>query len=282
MRVGSTRRAGRRLAASVLAAAAGAAVVASGGLGDMPVFSTTVFFRITYLPDCSFTVAIDGGIEMDSTGATAPTTATIPPGPYQLSIRTPLPDGTWNTSVCEGANFSLAGPGASYQTMLGGDLGPDSATFDETFAAASTYTMVDASHPASPVVFTTAATGSSSSLLPPAPPAPVAAGSEQPDLVGSGIVPYRGELQATVTNADAATLSAGGKPLGSVAAGRYEIVIRDASRRGGFFVERPGGRPVALSGVSFIGTRVARLDLSAGTWTFFARKGNEESFLVTG
>jgi hypothetical protein len=276
-----TRRVGR-LASCVLAALATAAVLVAVGAAETPVFSTTVFFRITYLPDCSFTVAIDGGIDMDSTGATAPTTATIPPGPYQLSIRTPLPDGTWDTSVCQGANFSLSGPGAGYQTMLGSDLGPYGATFNETFAAAASYTMVDAAHPASPVVFTTTATGSSSSLLPPPPPPVAAAGSEQPDLVGSGIVPSRGTLQATVASSDTASLTSGGKPLVSVEAGRYEIVIRDASRRGGFYLKRLGGRPVALSGVSFTGTRVAHLDLSAGTWTFFATKHHEKSFVVKG
>ena len=166
--------------------------------------------------------------------------------------------------------------------MLGSDLGPYSATADETFAAAATYTMVDAAHPASPVVFTTTATGSSSSLLPPPPPPVAAAGSEQPDLVGSGIVPYRGALQATVTSSDTALLSSGGKPLVSVEAGRYEIVIKDASSGGGFYLKRAGARPVALSGVSFTGTRVAHLDLSVGTWTFYATKRHEESFVVKG
>lgn len=280
MSADETGRVGR-LGACVVAALAAAAVLVAAGAADTPVFSTTVFFRITYLPDCSFTVAIDGGIDMDSTGATAPTTATIPPGPYQLSIRTPLPDSTWDTSVCQGANFSLSGPGASYQTILGSDLGPYSATFNETFAAGASYTMLDAAHPGSPVVFTTTATGSSSSLLPPPPPV-VAASSEQPDLVGSGIVPYRGALRATVASSDTASLSSGRKPLVSVEAGRYEIVIRDASRRGGFYLKRPGGRAVALSGVSFTGTRVAHLDLSAGTWTFFATKDHEKSFVVKG
>jgi hypothetical protein len=275
-----SRRVGR-LGACVVAAFAAATVLVAAVAADTPVFSTTVFFRITYLPDCSFTVAIDGGINMDSTGATAPTTATIPPGPYQLSIRTPLPDSTWNTAVCEAANFSLSGPGVSYQTVLGSDLGPYSATVNETFAAGATYTMVDATHTASPVVFATTATGSSSSLLPPNPPPPAVVGSsEQPDFVGSGIVPYRGTLQASVARSGTVTLSSGGKPLVSVEAGRYEIVIKDASRRGGFFVQRPGGKPESLSGVAFTGTRVAHLDLGAGTWTFFATKDHEESFVV--
>jgi hypothetical protein len=91
-----------------------------------------------------------------------------------------------------------------------------------------------------------------------------------------------GALQATVASSGAATLSADGKQLVSVEAGRYEIVIHDASRRGGFVVERPGGKPEALSGVAFTRTRVAQVDLSAGTWTYLATKDVKQSFVVRG
>ena len=145
-----------------------AALFVSSGFADSPIFSTTVFFRITYRPDCSLTVSIDGGPSMDSTGASAPPSATIPPGPYQVSVRTPLPDNTWDTSVCPCGNFSMTGPGIGYGIQFGNDLGPYSATMNMTFQPASTYTIVDATHPGSPITFTTTATGSSSSLLPPA------------------------------------------------------------------------------------------------------------------
>ena len=103
-----------------------------------------MFFRITYHPDCTFTVAIDGGVTMDSATGTG---ATIPPGPYSISVRTPLPDDTWNPSICTTAKFSLTGPGVSYAAILGNDLGPYGATFNPSFAPASTYTIVDGNQP---------------------------------------------------------------------------------------------------------------------------------------
>src|SRR5271155_806497 len=121
----------------LLTAAACALVLATEG-SAATIFSTTVNFVVTYNADCTFTVAIDGGITMNSATATG---ATIPPGPYQITIRTPLPDNTWNTASCTQANFSLTGPGVNYSAILGSALPPYSATFPETFTPASTYTM---------------------------------------------------------------------------------------------------------------------------------------------
>jgi hypothetical protein len=258
-----------------------AAIVVSAALADSPIFSTTVFFRITEQPNCTLTVSIDGGPQMDSTGATAPTSATIPPGPYQVSIRTPLPDNTWNTAVCQYGSFSMTGPGINYAVTFGSDLGPYSATTAMTFQPASTYTMLDASHPTQPVTFTTTATGSSSSLLPPAPASTASGSSTQTDLVGSGIVPFRGSLQATVASTSTATMTNGHKPLVSVKTGRYNIVVVDESASAGFFVEKAGGKPEALTGVKFTGKRTAHIHLTAGKWTFFSKSGRATAFDVT-
>ncbi len=263
----------------LLAAALGAAILAGSGAADSPIFSTTVFFHITYRPDCTFTVAIDGGPSMDST---IPGTTTIPPGPYQVSVRTPLPDGTWDTSACTIAEFSLTGPGVSYSATLGSDLGPYSATYNPTFEPASTYTIVDGNHPSQPVVFTTTATGSSSSLLPPVPASTASgSGSTQPGLVGSGIVPYRGSLTATVPRSGPPTLDTHGDPLATLRAGLYDIVVRDASPRGGLFVQKAHKKAVLIAGVSFTGKRTVQVDLTAGRWTFFSSGGKPVPFVVT-
>ena len=263
----------------LLAVATAALVMAAGSAADTPVFSTTVFFRVTYRSDCTFTVAIDGGITMDSATGSG---ATIPPGPYQISVRTPLPDNTWDRSFCTEGIFSLTGPDVSYSGILGTDLGPYSATFNETFAPASTYTMVDASHPSSPIVFGTTAAGSSSSLLPPTPPSTATGtGSVGTDLVGSGIVPYRGSLHAAVATSDRATLMSSGKPLLSVKAGRYDIVVTDDSARGGFFVQKLDRKPTPITGVKFTGKRTVRVNLTAGKWAFFSKSARETEFVVT-
>ncbi len=264
---------------TLLAAVLAAAGLCAGSVADSPQFSSTVFFRITYHSDCTFSVAIDGGVTMDSASGTG---ATIPPGPYSISVRTPLPDDTWNPSICTIAKFSLTGPGVSFAATLGSDLGPYGATFVPTFAPASTYTIVDGNHPAQPVVFTTTATGTSTSLLP-APPASTATGvgSVQAPLMGSGIVPYRGALSATVASSSTATVTAGGKPLASLEAGRYDFVVKDDSARAGLFLQKESKKPTVLSGVAFEGRRTIRLNLTAGKWAFFAKTGRETQFVVT-
>jgi hypothetical protein len=264
---------------ALLTAVLGAVVLCGGGSADAPLFSSTVFFRITYHPDCTFSVAIDGGVTMDSATGTG---ATIPPGPYSVSVRTPLPDDTWNPSFCTTAKFSLTGPGVSYTAILGNDLGPYSATFNPSFAPASTYTIVDGNRPSQPVVFTTTATGTSTSLLPP-PPASTATGtgSVQAPLMGSGIVPYRGALSATVASSNSATVTVSGKPLASLKAGRYDFVVKDESAHAGLFVQKVTRKPTALTGVAFEGKRTIRVNLTAGKWAFFAKSGRETQFVVT-
>jgi hypothetical protein len=258
-----------------------AGVFASSSLADSPIFSTTVFFRITESPNCTVTASIDNGPSMDSTGATAPTSATIPPGPYQVSIRTPLPDNIWNTAVCPYGIFSLSGPGVNYAMQFSNDLGPYSATLNLTFQPASTYTILDANHPTQPITFTTTATGSSASLLPATPPSTASGSSTQPALVGSGIVPFRGSLQATVPSSAGATLMDGHKALASLKSGRYDIVVKDESARAGFFVEKAGRKPQALTGVRFMGKRTAHIYLTVGKWTFFSKSGQATAFVVT-
>jgi hypothetical protein len=264
----------------ILVAAAAAALALAAGSPAGTIFSTNVNFVITYNPDCTFSLQIDGGIFMNSATGTG---ATIPPGPYQLTIHTPLPDNMWTT--CSDANFSLTGPGVSYSAILGTDLGPYGASFPETFAPASTYTMVDASQPNDPVVFTTSATGSSSSLLPPPPP-PVssapAVGTSQNDIVGSAVAPSVGALQASVAASGKTVLLSDRKPVVSLAAGRYTITVSDKSPIRRFYVQKQGGKPQTTSGSSFEGTHALELELTAGKWTYYSTSAHATPFTVTG
>lgn len=264
---------------AALAAVSAALVVAAGSAADAPLFSNTVFFRIAYRTDCTFTVAIDGNIYLDSTNPAL--TATIPPGPYQVSVTTPLPDDGWNNAYCAAASFSLTGPGLRYAATLGLVNGPFGASFTQTLAPSSTYTITDGTYPSSPVTITTAATGTSTDLLPPLPPSTAKGGSTIADYVGSGIVPYRGALSATVGAAGKATLAAHGKPVASLVAGRYDFVVRDGTKAGGFFVEKAGRKPEAITGITFHGERQVRVTLTAGRWTFFSKSGHVTPFLVT-
>jgi hypothetical protein len=118
------------------------------------------------------------------------------------------------------------------------------------------------------VYFTTAATGSSTSLLSPATTTTTTkAGSTQTDIVGSGVLPSRGRLAATVPAAGQATLELGGRNVTSLKPGRYEVAVLDASRAAGFWLERPGGKRVTLTGVRFRGHETRSVALTGGRWT---------------
>jgi len=265
---------------ALLAAVAAAGALAAGSAADSPIFSTTVFFRVTESAQCTISAAIDGGATMQSSGAVV----SIPPGPYQVSIRTPLPDDTFDTSACEYGRFSFTGPGVSFSSTFGvNGLPPYSATINVTLAPSATYTMVDASRPSSPLVFTTTATGSSSSLVPTAPASTAkSTGSIQPSLVGSEAGPALVTLMATVPAAGKPTLeSSHGKPLVSLKAGRYAVVVQDASRSKGLMIERAHGKPTTLASAAFTGKRTVRVTLSAGHWTYFSAAGTATPFVVT-
>jgi hypothetical protein len=253
---------------------------ASASEAATPIFSTNVNFRIVYQPDCTFTVAVDGGATMASATQTG---ATLPPGPYQVTIQTPLPDGMWDSPICNYASFSLTGPGVSYSAVLGTPLGPYGATFSETFQPASTYTMVDATQPNDVVTFTTTATGSSSSLLPP-PPAPVSTvetATSQGDLVGSAVASSPGVLNATVSTSGTARLSLHGKPVVSLPSGTYEIAVADNSAKAGLSIGKSGHAAQTLTGIAFKGKRTVTVHLTDGAWVFYAKAGNKNSFVVT-
>ena len=271
-------RARASLGLGILLALALAGDVVAGGTaaGPIPIFSTTVVIHVTYAPDCTFTMTIDGGITVDSS---APPGVTIPPGPYQLAIRTPLPDADFNPAFCTGPLFSLTGPDVNYSPTVAGGTGM---TANVTFSPSTTYEAVDGNRPSLQKYFTTAATGSSSSLLPP-PPADTGAGtSTQPDLVGSGIAPMRGSLHASVSSSGAVTLAAGGRKAARLEAGRYSIVVEDRSARRGFFVQKQGRSAVAVAGARFTGKRTVVVNLTAGTWRFYAQASHPTAFLVSG
>ncbi len=242
----------------------------------IPIFSTTVVIHVTYAPDCTFTMTIDGGITVDNSPAPG---VTIPPGPYQIAIRTPLPDADFNPAFCTGPLFSLTGPDVNFSPNIGGGTGM---TANVTFSPSTTYEAVDGNRPSLQKFFTTAATGSSSSLLPPVPADTGTGTSTQPDLVGSGVVPMRGSLHASVSPSGAVTLAAAGKKAAKLQAGRYSIVVDDRSAQRGFFVQKRGKSAVAVAGVRFTGKRTVVVNLTAGTWSFYAQASHATPFLVSG
>jgi hypothetical protein len=232
---------------------------------------------VTYNPDCTFAMTVDGGTTITSTSPPGPT---LPPGVYQIQVSMPNPASGYR---CGAPRFTLAGPGVDSVTTF-----PYESILDDHVLPAlqpsSTYAAEDETAPAATrVYFSTAATGSSTALLAPAPSTTTTSkGMTEPDIVGSAVVPYRGRLSAAVSAAGRATLTLRTRSVRSLNAGRYDITVADRSPVAGFFVARAGGKPVALTSDAFVGKKTRRVTLTAGRWTFFARAGRTSSFVVAG
>ena len=256
-------------AAAVLLAAAAAA---TGSRASVPGIPT---IHVTYGVNCTFAMTVDGGGSVSS--ATAPG-ATLPPGSYELSVRMPNPANGY--SGCEAPAFTFSGPGVTTVVEFRGEELVDERLLP-ALPPSSTYVAEDRNAPAQTRrVFTTAASGSSTSLL--------GSGSQsgstktfvQPELVGSAVLRYRGRLAATVGPAGKATLRLGGRAVGSLKAGVYDVRVDDAAAKAGFFLHRHGRSAIAVTSRPFVGRRTMRVALTTGRWTFFSRVGPPTAFAV--
>jgi len=245
-----------------------AAVVAAAASGTVPGIPT---IYVEYSPNCTFTMSVDPGTPVT---ATSPPGPTLPPGTYQIQVLMANPSSGYS---CVTPVFTLSGPGVNSVTTF-----PNESLIDNHVLPAlrpsSTYTAEEASSPATTRgFFTTAATGSSASLLTPSPgTSTTKGGTTQPDLIGSSVLPYRGRLSASV-GARGPSLLLDGKAVRSLKAGRYAVAVTDTSRAAGFSLVRAGGRPVSLSGVRFVGHTSRTIALAAGHWEVPGGQG----FVVT-
>ena len=245
-----------RLAALGLIAAAIAAGSARAVVPGIP------SIYVTYSPNCTFTMTVDGGATVT---AASPPGPALPPGQYQIQVLMENPAAGYS---CGTPVFTLTGPGVSSTTTF-----PQESILDNhvlpTLRPSSTYVAEDENAPAAThVYFTTTASGSSSSLLSPAATTTTAkGGSTQTDLVGSGVVPARGRLAASVPTAGRATLMLGGRSVTSLKPGRYDVAIIDESTAAGFWLERQGGKRVALTGIRFRGHETRSVAMTSGRWT---------------
>ena len=257
------------LAAAVIVAA----VVATAASGAPALVPGIPAIYVNYSADCTFAMTVDGGTSVTSGTGPGPT---LPPGSYQLQILMPNPVAGY--APCSKPVFTLTGPGVSARTEFPGEALQDERVLP-VLVPSSTYVAQDENAPAATrKVFTTAASGSSTSLLG-GTGASTGGGSTQgtpqADLVGSAIVRDRGTLVATTDASGRASLRLRGRPVASLTAGRYVIRVVDSSRRAGFFVQRRGSKPVAITGVTFVGKKTKRVMLRSGKWTFFATRGRQ-------
>jgi hypothetical protein len=254
------------LALALAGATAGGTPAAVPGVAALYVY---------YDQTCTFTLTVDPGTLITATSAPGPT---LPPGPYQLLIQMPNPS---NGYLCTSPSFTLSGPGVSIAIPFPGQALDDIRLL--TLQPSATYTAEDETSPGTTRhVFSTSATGSSTSLLPVAATQAGPGGSQQqPDIVGSGLAPFRGVLVARVGASGTVTLTRAGRHVSALRAGRYTIEVDDTTRQAGFFVERGRHRPVAVSGVAFVGRRRLTVAFAPGRWTYFSTTASSTPFAVS-
>ena len=123
-------------------------------------------------------------------------------------------------------------------------------------------------------MFTTAASGSSSTLVTEQPSTAGGKGESSQDLVGSALLRYRGVLNVTLGASGKVELAAKGKGVRTLKAGRYDLALDDRTSHGGLRVRRPNLSVVTLTGAPFVGKRITRLALRPGTWLFTSDRGS--------
>jgi hypothetical protein len=238
--------------------------------------AATAAIYVNYDINCTFTLTVDPGTVIAST---SPPGQTLLPGTYQLLTTM---ENYASGYVCGAPRFTLTGPGVSVSIPFPGEELHDARVI--SLQPASTYVAQDVTAPdATRRVFSTAATGSSSSLASSTPGSSgTQHGSTQSDLVGSAIAVYRGKLVATVSAAGKPRLELNGRRVGSLKAGRYNVTVDDTDTRAGLFLMRSGGRAVTISGTAFVGHRTVPITLAAGAWTYFSKRGAATRFTVVG
>ena len=217
--------------------------------------------------DCTFKLTNDGGTAV----------TTIAPGTYQVSITTPDPFGLFGNSgagdlqACKGyVQFRLSGPGVSLFTTL--DYG-DSASelYSETFRAGGTYTLQDDGNVANTrrtfAVSDSGTAGSTSS-------------GSSTTSAGASAAAFRGVLEVSLSARGTLVVTRKGKKIGGLKAGRYTFSVRDGSKKLGFSIEPPAGKPQTVTNAVYIGFRDLTVVLTPGRWTFFVPGGPKTSFGV--
>jgi hypothetical protein len=236
-----------------------AAVAIAGTYPLAPGAATLPSIYVQYGDDCSVGITVDGGITVSPTT----TPAVIPPGPYQVVLRAPE-----NSAACA-IEFQLSGPGVQLLFDFGGEGLNDQAT--ETLLPGSTYMALDLNAPArTRAIFTTAANGSSSTLVGQSSSTATGHGEVATDLVGSARVPYRGTLAATLGIGGAVALRVRGKAVTSIRAGRYDLAVDDRTAKSGLALQKARRRAVAITSAVFVGRRTRRIALTPGTWLLYS------------
>jgi hypothetical protein len=261
----------RRIRILTLFAIAVAAVVPVARAADLP------SIYVTYADDCTYHLTNDAGAAVT---AVAPTT-------YQIVIATPAPfaavfEPGRDPLGCNGnVKFRFTGPGVDISTTLDGGDGAYE-VYTATFRSGAGYTMQDDTNVAgtrrtlvasAPVSSATAGLPSSSSTA--STPKKTAA---RVAVVGPKVV---GALAGSVSTAGKLALTLKGKPVTTLAAGRYRISVLDEASRAAFVVQQAGKKATTVTTKAYLGRGAATVALLPGQWTFYSTPGKKRFFVVT-
>ena len=216
---------------------------------------------------------VDGGLQFryaDSSNVGS----TIPPGTYTINLNSNGADDYAVDHI-----FHLSGPGIDFKATNTNTQ----ATFSVTFQSGATYVIQDDLDPKiRQTIVATTAGGTSTSATTTTTPSSTAKTPKptSSDIVGSGIVPFRGRLAATVNPAGKLALTIKGKAVSTLKAGLYTFTVVDKSTKSAFAVERLKASAITLTGVGYTGTHVKTINLKAGQWWFFSPPGAKHYFIV--
>jgi hypothetical protein len=218
---------------------------------------------VTFSPTGTITVTLPDGTPVGTTSGAA---TVIPAGYYTLLMSGP-------GACTQLPLFELKGPGEDiFSDMTAGEV--DYTSQEAYFRPNSTYTWRNYSLPG---VVHTFVTSSVVEGTVPAPGPPLSAGMHSTvaskDIVGSGIVPFRGTLTGAVSATGRLTLAFKGASVTRLRVGRYTIAVTDKSSTNGFLVQKTKQRAVSVTGATFVGKHSASVRLTAGRWQFMTRLG---------
>jgi hypothetical protein len=268
---------------SLIAALVAAATFAAAGVASSPGTSTTAripTLYVMYAMNCTFTFQNDQG----------QTVTTIPPGAYEVDVRTPVAFGTVpllgsnDLTACHGAPmFQMTGPGVNLFTTMTAGCSVD-LLFPETFQASASYTAEDLNQPSvTKSTLSIAATGSA--VTPPPITVTGVKGETQQQLIGSDS--NKGKPKATLIGVIEAngtlTLMLKGKPVSTLAAGRYTFAITDKDPKGSFTLLGPTSKSASnLTGVKYVGTESKIVNLNkVGRWQYSVGSGSTHYLTIT-
>ena len=231
----------------------GVAALALVGLGSAsgPTSSARIpTLYVMYAMNCTFSFVNDSGQAVTS----------IPPGSYEVDVRTPLAFGTvpltgvTDLTACHGQpQFQLSGPGVSLFTTMNAGCSVD-LLFPETFQPNATYVGQDNNQPSATRATLT--------------------------VQGSGAP---ATLAASIGGNGSSVLTLNGKPVTTLRSGRYTFAITDRDAKTGFTLLGPNWKaPSTLTRPGFTGRVSKTVRLTSGRWTYYAGLRSVHYFIVTG